>query len=333
MFDEDKAKEQIEPILTESKDKLEQLKELPDKPESKREEPKVAKPPSLNNEDVYVMPTKFLPDEPAKKKGGATSRIILMAVLLIIFIGAVIYGAIWYLNNQTGEEEEIENIPVVVNEPIQNDNTNIDNTNDDNTNDTNVNDVTNTNDTNTNDIVIIETTDTDNDGLSQEEEVLYSTYADIKDSDRDGFDDGTEIVNLYNPLVPGQSLRTSGLVSQYNNSIYKYSILRPNAWVSSAVGTDTSEINFLSDSETGEFVVVKVEDNTAGQTLNTLKQAFFNGENPDNYSLDGQSALRTDKKVLMVTDEYIYMIIYETSGSSHFATTFEMMLNSFSFLG
>lgn len=52
------------------------------------------------------------------------------------------------------------------------------------------------------------TQDSDQDGLSDEDEVLYGTNPTLSDSDRDGYNDMQEIQNSWNPLSkelsPGQ---------------------------------------------------------------------------------------------------------------------------------
>ncbi|MFH0828699.1 MAG: hypothetical protein V1907_00785 [Candidatus Kerfeldbacteria bacterium] len=49
--------------------------------------------------------------------------------------------------------------------------------------------------------------DTDNDGFSDELEMLYGTDPDKADTDSDGFDDSMEVENGYNPLNPGKGIR------------------------------------------------------------------------------------------------------------------------------
>ena len=39
------------------------------------------------------------------------------------------------------------------------------------------------------------------------------------DFNKDGYKDGQEIINLFNPLLPSKDLLTSGLVIRFNNSI------------------------------------------------------------------------------------------------------------------
>ena len=56
-------------------------------------------------------------------------------------------------------------------------------------------------------------------------------------------------------------------------------------------------------------------------------------EDFENYSLGNKPAIRSldGTKVIMLTDQFIYLAVYETSQLSdiNFMTTFEMMLNSF----
>lgn len=66
--------------------------------------------------------------------------------------------------------------------------------------------------------------DTDQDGLSNEEEIAYGTDPDNPDSDHDSYTDGTEVKSGYNPLMPAPgdkiiqqaSARASGNVASGN---------------------------------------------------------------------------------------------------------------------
>jgi hypothetical protein len=47
-------------------------------------------------------------------------------------------------------------------------------------------------------------TDEDQDGLNYEEEILFGTDPAIDDTDHDGYLDGEEVRNGFNPLGPGK---------------------------------------------------------------------------------------------------------------------------------
>lgn len=50
-------------------------------------------------------------------------------------------------------------------------------------------------------------TDTDNDGLSNVDELKYGTNPNNPDTDGDGYPDGEEVQNGYNPLGPGKAVK------------------------------------------------------------------------------------------------------------------------------
>lgn len=56
-------------------------------------------------------------------------------------------------------------------------------------------------------LVFAEAVDSDNDGLSDEQEIIYYTDSNNSDTDTDGFLDGEEVLNDYSPLV-GNKKRT-----------------------------------------------------------------------------------------------------------------------------
>ena len=88
--------------------------------------------------------------------------------------------------------------------------------------------------------------DTDGDGLSDlEEEEIYHTDIASPDTDGDGYPDGLEVVNDYNPTgFAPQKLLPTGLVKEYSSSISGFYILYPAAWDYQEVGID---VVFTSD--------------------------------------------------------------------------------------
>ena len=303
---------------------------------------------------VHAMPGKFLPSKPVKtaSASGSGRKILTFTAVFLFLAVAILAGAYWYLN--------LPKVPAVenVNQPLANQNTNLNENSNSNTNQ-NINTNTNTNsnqnqntninannnsntntNTNTNEPIVlppVENPDIDKDLLTYEEEGTFGTDINSDDSDKDGYKDGTEIINLYNPLVPAQALADSGLVKKFINSVFPYSVLTPSAWLINAVSDDFGNIMILPDSESGEFFTIYTMSNTNNWNLDQARANLPNILGADtfmqNYSLAKQPAFRSidQKKVLMVADNYIYIIVYEFSGSSakNFDTTFQMLLNSF----
>lgn len=102
--------------------------------------------------------------------------------------------------------------------------------------------------------------DTDNDGLTDVEEELFTTDIANLDSDSDGYRDGLEVINLYNPAgFAPHKIEETALVKIYSNPTYKYSIFYPASWLARSLDETNREAMFTSI--TGEFIQVIVEDN------------------------------------------------------------------------
>ncbi|NCN25893.1 hypothetical protein COT94_01590 [Candidatus Falkowbacteria bacterium CG10_big_fil_rev_8_21_14_0_10_37_14] len=72
--------------------------------------------------------------------------------------------------------------------------------------------------------------DRDIDGLTDYEETIFDTSKDNVDSDGDGYNDGTEVINLYNPTGKDQ-LTGSPRIKQYKREEYLLSVLVPSQWL------------------------------------------------------------------------------------------------------
>lgn len=105
---------------------------------------------------------------------------------------------------------------------------------------------------------LIRSLDSDEDDLTDVEEIMYGTQFEKPDTDEDGFFDGEEIANLYSPLAPEESLLASGLVEIYTNSIFQYQIFYPKQWTVNPVDEEGAVVMFTSPSN--QFVEVVVEE-------------------------------------------------------------------------
>ena len=297
--------------------------------------------PPAKNVDIYVMPSKFLPNKRPATKAGRGAKIIIFALTFTLILGAVVAGALWYLNKNLPARPGANNVALTddtnarenINQPPTNDLTN--QLANDNaaqvTNQISNNDNSITNDADQPPVANEQNLDLDGDGLTIDEEALFLTNVAKNDSDRDGYSDGQEVINLFNPLVPGQNLENSGLVTRYRNLNFKYSLLIPQAWLPSPANAEASEVILLSNSESGEFITVQAALNGDQQSLEDLASSYFtSGEQPENYSLAGQPALRSKTRALSVVASIIYVIDYQynTSSSVHFYSVYEMILKS-----
>lgn len=303
---------------------------------------------AVNEEEVHVMPKKFVIKNPKKKDSGAKGIVVFFIIFFLLLVAGLALG--YYLIQQKNKpKNENTNVNQNINTNINantNTNTNTDvnvNTNTNiNTNTStttiNINSNTNTN-TNTNTVVnppvVTITVDTDQDGLTDLEEQTYQSDYQNADSDKDGYKDGDEVKNLYSPLASLQKLIDSGLVIRYNNDLFRYEIFSPKAWLIKAIDDSRQKIEFIPDNSTSELVRIEVLPNPNKKNLSDWQKTIYGTESMENFRLGNQAALRSmDKRqVLVVTGDYVYTIVYEVSGgAANFTTTFEMMLNSFTLI-
>lgn len=323
--------------------------------------------------EIRVMPPKFHQYlVKSKSGGGGIPKWLILGVIGIVVLAGIGFGAYYLIsstkqptqpqprintnqplantnqaNANTNADENInaneninenENVNANANENINtNENTNVN---------TNVNTNTNTNaNTNVNqppeepEQAYFSSQDSDKDGLTDLEEDLYETEKRKPDTDADGFVDGQELINGYNPKAAGSSLlANSGMVNTYSNPTFNYQILYIATWV--ARPTDQSLQEIIFQSATGERVVVLVEDNTDNLNLAEwyLRQSPLSNISDlgKETTLQGYQALISpDKLTYYLVDSQdlskVYIINYQIDNktSINFLTTFAMMVNSF----
>lgn len=182
--------------------------------------------------------------------------------------------------------------------------------------------------------------DSDNDGLTDEEEKLFGTDSQKPDTDEDGYPDNTELANLYNPMgFKPEKLIDSGLVKNYFNPTRQYSVYYPSKWVAQALDTNNDEIMFSSD--TGEFVEITLTDNP--QSLPS--KGWYLSQSPGARAEDLVS-VKTKEGIEGVLSpdgltayipmgQTIYVINYNIGLKTeiNFLSTFKMMVASFKTVG
>lgn len=183
--------------------------------------------------------------------------------------------------------------------------------------------------------------DRDGDIMTDVEESLYGTDIDISDTDNDGFLDGQEIANLYNPIKPGSAkIIDSGLVKIYTNPLYKYSIFYPSSWRVVPLSGGDQEITFVS--ETKEFVEVAVMDNPMGLTASEWYLGQISEDLIDEtevvWANNFMGISSFDKMHVYLTPisgdrNFIYHISYMVGSHTNisYPGTFQMMVGSFDF--
>jgi len=176
--------------------------------------------------------------------------------------------------------------------------------------------------------------DSDNDGLTDTEEIILNTGAGLSDSDGDGYTDGSELINLYNPAGAGK-LTDNSNISLYENKTFAYNLLYPLAWQISVNGGDDS---LMFKSGDNQFVQIIIQPNISKETIEewymeqlgilTISEADrVSGVNWQGVkSPDGLNIYLMDKK-----QNYIFNLTYNPGGGSilEYTNIFQMMVKSF----
>jgi hypothetical protein len=97
--------------------------------------------------------------------------------------------------------------------------------------------------------------DSDKDGLTDLEEMTFSTNPNKADSDQDGYSDGVEVLNLYNPQGTAPvKLEFTNFIKIYTNDTVKYSFFYPESWLAEPGTINDNEV--ILTSEKGDFINV-----------------------------------------------------------------------------
>jgi len=184
------------------------------------------------------------------------------------------------------------------------------------------------------DVDFLPASDLDNDGLSDLEEGIYKTDKNNPDTDGDGYNDGQEVVNVYDPISAGLAkLFNSDLMNTYVDIHSRFNLIYPRDWQTKK---DDNNIYFYTSTE--EFIAV-ISAETDKDYIN-LEEWYFGqfGENAageQKFEIDGIKAIRAKDGlgVYAIIGENIYSFIYNIGlrNDTNFLTTFNMIIKSFNF--
>ena len=134
--------------------------------------------------------------------------------------------------------------------------------------------------------------DSDNDGLSDLEEVLLGTDPLNTDTDGDGYEDLTEVLSLYDPVGSGK-LETNENISVYKNNIYEYQIHYPLLWKRTEVGGPDSIIFEIGN---GQIVQINVQPNIERLDINEwyMEQFGYLIENASDLGKKGWAGIQSE---------------------------------------
>lgn len=191
-------------------------------------------------------------------------------------------------------------------------------------------------------VEVVSSLDSDQDGLTDVEEALYTTDPRRADMDADGYLDGQEIEHLYNPTGTAPiRLADSLLVKQYTNTAFGYAILYPASWTVHALDSaNPREVLFTA--ATGEFIQVIVDENPQALTapawyeqqfpnvsLQSLERVFI--ENLEGVWTKERNTIYLTKTGASVGKRLLFGVAYNYGERTevNFKTTLKMMLASF----
>lgn len=251
-------------------------------------------------------------------------------------------------NTATNENVNVANTNTAINvNSLANDNTNtVTNTTSNTNTTTNANSNTNSS-TNTNTAVSVtplpSNTDTDSDGLTDTEELVFTTDASKADTDGDGFIDGRkidattgavsgEVALLYNPKGAGK-LEDSTLVKRVQNATKTFGLLVPATWTTN----ESSGLLVVTPATTtGEFFQIRIYDNATNLTAQQWYQTNYpQGQvnSTTSIAVNGLEGIVSPDgtSVYLFKNSQVYGLTYTTGSLSqvNFWTTFEVMKNSF----
>lgn len=182
-------------------------------------------------------------------------------------------------------------------------------------------------------VVLPRSIDTDGDGLTDIEEVLFGTDPNKSDTDDDGYPDLAELLQGYNPAGEGKLANDYPLKAFSSPS--RYSLLYPTAWTVSSVGESTS---FVASAD--ERITVSLKPNGAAAPL----AEWYALTNPHlstqavTIELVGPHAgiFSPDRRSFSFIDpsrpQEVVVVEYDvgTKTETNFATTFEIIIRSIS---
>jgi hypothetical protein len=176
--------------------------------------------------------------------------------------------------------------------------------------------------------------DSDSDGLTDKEESLLGSDLSNKDSDGDGYEDFSEVMNLYNPAGQGK-LEDSVKIKEYENNTYSYNLIYPAGWTVSGVGGDDSVMLRSGDNH---FIQVITQSNANIQSIEDWYKQQFNVPGINNSRLisanNWQGVRNEDGLTVYLTDNErnsIFTITYNLGNQSvlEYKNIFEMIIKSF----
>jgi len=187
-------------------------------------------------------------------------------------------------------------------------------------------------------IVQSDTVDIDSDQLTDVEEPLFGTDTGTFDTDGDGYFDGQEVFNLYNPSGAAPSrLIDSGRVVEYISPASGYRLYYPISWQVGNV--DTVGNHILISSVDGDYIEIRTYQKSPSVSFNQWFGDAINGQRitdllrfKNRFEVDGWKR-RDDLVAYFVEDTKVHVIVFnpkELGPISH-RHIMKMLVQSFRF--
>ncbi|MBI1908529.1 hypothetical protein HYS28_03935 [Candidatus Uhrbacteria bacterium] len=177
--------------------------------------------------------------------------------------------------------------------------------------------------------------DTDSDGLTDIEELLYGTNFREPDSDKDSYLDGNEVFHRYHPLgdAPATLLDT-GAVKVFEDALYPFTMYYPSSWSTSLDETNMT-VAFRSSRQAS--ITVEWEEKPADETLADWYDASHtdraSGDLKEILTKEGYYGLTTADDRTAYLDfggDAVITLTYDLGSRTQveYLQTFQMMVNS-----
>lgn len=162
----------------------------------------------------------------------------------------------------------------------------------------------------------IQILDDDKDTVSDREEAeVFQIDPGVWDTDKDGYYDGLEIGNLYNPKgIAPQRIIDSGIVKEYVSPIWQYRLYYPSMWKMDSI--DARGDDMLLSGSSGDYIEIRAFKKEKGMDFSTWFSQNLQGENFGNFSsFENRFKMigykRQDGRVAFYeTENAVYSIVY-----------------------
>ncbi len=179
--------------------------------------------------------------------------------------------------------------------------------------------------------------DTDSDGLTDVEEMLYGTDYRNPDTDADTFLDGNEVFHRYDPLALSPStLLDTGSVDIFVSPDDFFEVYYPVSWNAGSsfdMGTGVlSEVTFQSTNTANISVTLTAELPFSTESASAIAMAGYD----EGLTKEGYLSYEDNDEMIfyVIADGRIYVLEYDLVDETliHFLQTFKMVVNSFKVL-